>query len=222
MCDTAKSGARLPLWVKSRHRRMSASCPLYPQKRTLESAHAVSYLTQSKNARSLDVSHARRPDGRDRGLARPPGHAHDRKTLSSSRAELHRRYHSGVFSKARHYAPQFDLLIEMTTRSSRISSGKQHQKTLASLLVSAILVEKNRATYQDFKCCIRFPPRAPKFVFYSSEFFQKNLATGHRAKIISTLAQHGIPTSGHQGSALIDVAFLWRAEHCEAIAARLA
>src|SRR5262249_3496200 len=39
LCDFVvhhgKSHARLPLWVKSRHRCMSAACPLYPQKRTL-------------------------------------------------------------------------------------------------------------------------------------------------------------------------------------------
>jgi len=51
----------------------------------------------------------------------------------------------------------------MTSRSSRISSGKLHQKMLASLLVSAILVAKNRATYQYFKCCKRFPPRHQPF-----------------------------------------------------------
>src|SRR5262249_34851722 len=38
LCATANSGARLPLWVISGHWRMSASCPLFPRKRTSGSA----------------------------------------------------------------------------------------------------------------------------------------------------------------------------------------
>src|SRR6516164_10015542 len=37
-----------PLWVKIRHRRMSASCLLYPQKRTLRSGIAMSALCQKQ------------------------------------------------------------------------------------------------------------------------------------------------------------------------------
>src|SRR5262252_1251077 len=33
-----------PLWVKSRHQRMSAECPLYPQKRTLVERVGMSAL----------------------------------------------------------------------------------------------------------------------------------------------------------------------------------
>jgi hypothetical protein len=35
-----------PLWVKSRHRIRSASCPLYPQKRTLAGDSWMSALCQ--------------------------------------------------------------------------------------------------------------------------------------------------------------------------------
>src|SRR5262249_43560126 len=37
-----------PLWVKSRHQRMSASCPLYPQKQTLLKVIAMSALCQKR------------------------------------------------------------------------------------------------------------------------------------------------------------------------------
>jgi hypothetical protein len=48
LCVTAKSGHECRLWVKSRHQRMSASCPLYPQKQTLELSHAMSALCQNR------------------------------------------------------------------------------------------------------------------------------------------------------------------------------
>src|SRR5262249_4924676 len=42
-------GARqCPLWVKSRHRSASASCPLYPQKRTWISRAVMSALCQKR------------------------------------------------------------------------------------------------------------------------------------------------------------------------------
>jgi hypothetical protein len=34
LCVAAKSGARLPLWVRNGHQVTSAQCPLYPSKRT--------------------------------------------------------------------------------------------------------------------------------------------------------------------------------------------
>jgi len=39
---------RCPLWVKSRHRRTSNQCPLYPQKRTLELSGVMSALCQKQ------------------------------------------------------------------------------------------------------------------------------------------------------------------------------
>src|SRR5262249_42213161 len=39
---------RCPLWVKSGHRSMSASCPLYPRKRTLELSRGMSGLCQKR------------------------------------------------------------------------------------------------------------------------------------------------------------------------------
>src|SRR5215472_4124293 len=35
LCFTTKNDRRCPLWVKGRHRKGSAECPFYPQKRTL-------------------------------------------------------------------------------------------------------------------------------------------------------------------------------------------
>ena len=44
------------LWVKSGHQRMSASCPLYPQKRTWISTAVMSALCQKQTlARMLDM-----------------------------------------------------------------------------------------------------------------------------------------------------------------------
>ena len=48
LCVTAKSDVRCPLWVKSRHCDKSASCPLYPQKRTLVERIVMSALCQKR------------------------------------------------------------------------------------------------------------------------------------------------------------------------------
>ena len=39
-----------PLWVKSRHQRVSASCPLYPQKRTLMSVSGCPLCAKSRHS----------------------------------------------------------------------------------------------------------------------------------------------------------------------------
>src|SRR5215472_17039283 len=41
---------RCPHWVKSRHQRMSGSCPLYPQKRTLVERVGISALCQKRTS----------------------------------------------------------------------------------------------------------------------------------------------------------------------------
>ena len=47
-----------PLWVKSRHRRKSGQCPLYPQKRTLELSRGMSALCQKRtHARQQKFCH---------------------------------------------------------------------------------------------------------------------------------------------------------------------
>ena len=52
----------LPLWVKSRHQRTSASCPLYPQKRTwISTARDVCFETHAAQQIWRDSTH--RPAG---------------------------------------------------------------------------------------------------------------------------------------------------------------
>src|SRR6516165_11160577 len=43
----------MTLWLKSRHRRMSVACPLYPQKRTLELSRGMSALCQKRTSARL-------------------------------------------------------------------------------------------------------------------------------------------------------------------------
>jgi hypothetical protein len=97
--------------------------------------------------------------------------AHDR------RVSLSERFHLAPGRVSVEILPALKARFRNDDSLVAISSGKLHQKMLASLLVSAILVAKNHATYQDFKCCIRFPPRAPtlKFVFDASEFFSEKV-----------------------------------------------
>src|SRR6516165_8994497 len=45
---TGRNVYQCPLWVKSRHQRTSASCPLYPQKRTLGLTRAMSAMCQKQ------------------------------------------------------------------------------------------------------------------------------------------------------------------------------
>ena len=47
---------RCPLWVKSRHRRTSNQCPLYPQKRTSMSTIAMSALCQKRTFRFYSIT----------------------------------------------------------------------------------------------------------------------------------------------------------------------
>jgi len=50
VCRAAILSHPYPLWVKSRHRKGSAECPLYPQKRTLELSRAMSALCQKQTS----------------------------------------------------------------------------------------------------------------------------------------------------------------------------
>ena len=50
-----------PLWVKSRHCIRSASCPLYPQKRTLELNRVMSALCQKRTLLVVVVIRLRLP-----------------------------------------------------------------------------------------------------------------------------------------------------------------
>ena len=53
VCTAAILSRSCPLWVKSGHRIRSASCPLYPQKRTLELSGVMSALCQKRTFRPL-------------------------------------------------------------------------------------------------------------------------------------------------------------------------
>jgi hypothetical protein len=50
-CLGLRRGGLCPLWVKSRHCSTSASCPLYPQKRTLIERVGMSALCQKRTCR---------------------------------------------------------------------------------------------------------------------------------------------------------------------------
>src|SRR5262249_48886028 len=51
-CITANLDHQCPLWVKSRHSRISARCPLYPQKRTSVERVEMSAKCQKKEVSS--------------------------------------------------------------------------------------------------------------------------------------------------------------------------
>ena len=48
LCGITKLAARLPLWVKSGHRKGSAECALYPQKQTFVGASGMSACAKSR------------------------------------------------------------------------------------------------------------------------------------------------------------------------------
>jgi hypothetical protein len=48
LCITANLDRRCPLWVKSRHQRISTRCPLYPQKQTSLGEPGMSALCQKQ------------------------------------------------------------------------------------------------------------------------------------------------------------------------------
>jgi hypothetical protein len=50
LCITANSDCQCPLWVKSRHQGLSARCPLYPQKQTLELSREVAALCEKRTS----------------------------------------------------------------------------------------------------------------------------------------------------------------------------
>ena len=74
LCITVKWSARLPLWVKSGHWSVPALCPLYPQKRTLETAARLRQSWQLEAVRrpaASDLAAVRA--GRVRPRRRRPG-----------------------------------------------------------------------------------------------------------------------------------------------------
>ena len=59
-CKAAIWSRECPLWVKSRHRRGSAECPLYPQKQTLIERVGMSALCQKRTlcaAKKMSLFH---------------------------------------------------------------------------------------------------------------------------------------------------------------------
>jgi hypothetical protein len=50
---TGKRTTKCPLWVKSRHRSVSAQCPLYPRKRTFDRRRGMSALCQKQTSADL-------------------------------------------------------------------------------------------------------------------------------------------------------------------------
>jgi hypothetical protein len=54
LCITAKSGARLPPWVKTGHDALKSRCPLYPRKQTSIEPYHVRFVHKQTRALQQD------------------------------------------------------------------------------------------------------------------------------------------------------------------------